>query len=37
MGLRFDRTETIAQGGQRCDFRVSRGQPVDVEPEFLHA
>ena len=34
--LRLDRTETIAQGGQRCDFRVSRGQPVHVEPEFLH-
>ena len=37
MGLRLDRTETIAQGGQRCDFRVSRGEPVHVEPEFLHA
>jgi hypothetical protein len=37
MGLRLERTETIAQGGQRCDFRVSRGQPVQVEPEFLHA
>ena len=37
MGLRLDRTETLAQGGQRCDFRVSRGQPVHVEPEFLHA
>ena len=36
MHLRLDRTETIAQGGQRCDFRVSRGQPVQVEPEFLH-
>jgi hypothetical protein len=36
MGLRLDRTETIAHGGQRCDFRVSRGQPVRVEPEFLH-
>ena len=37
MGLRLDRTETLAQGGQRCDFRISRGQPVHVEPEFLHA
>jgi pimeloyl-ACP methyl ester carboxylesterase len=37
MGLRLDRTETIAQGGHRCDFRLSRGQPVQVEPEFLHA
>jgi hypothetical protein len=36
MHLRLDRTETIAQGGQRCDFRMSRGQPVKVEPEFLH-
>jgi pimeloyl-ACP methyl ester carboxylesterase len=37
MGLRLDRTETIAQGGHRCDFRVSRGAPTLVEPEFLHA
>jgi hypothetical protein len=36
MHLRLDRTETLAQGGQRCDFRLSRGQPVQVEPEFLH-
>jgi hypothetical protein len=36
MHLRLDRTETLAQGGQRCDFRMSRGQPVKVEPEFLH-
>ena len=36
MRLRLDRTETIAQGGQRCDFRLGRGQPVQVEPEFLH-
>ena len=34
--LRLDRTETLAQGGQRCDFRMRRGQPVQVEPEFLH-
>jgi hypothetical protein len=33
--LRLERTETLAQGGQRCDFRVSRGTPVHVEPEFL--
>jgi hypothetical protein len=33
--LRLTRTETLAQGGQRCDFRMSRGQPVNVEPEFL--
>ncbi|MEA2026670.1 MAG: L-2-amino-thiazoline-4-carboxylic acid hydrolase, partial [Chloroflexota bacterium] len=37
MGARLVRTETIAQGGQRCDFRFSRGEPVHVEPEFLHA
>jgi hypothetical protein len=36
MHLRLDRTETLAQGGQRCDFRMSRGRPVQVEPEFLH-
>jgi hypothetical protein len=36
MHLRLDRTETIAQGGQRCDFRISRGKPAQVEPEFLH-
>jgi hypothetical protein len=35
MHLRLDRTETLAQGGQRCDFRLSRGKPVHVEPEFL--
>ena len=37
MRLRLDRTETLAQGGQRCDFRMSRKQPVQVEPEFVHA
>jgi hypothetical protein len=36
MHLRLDRTETIAHGAQRCDFRVSRGQPAQVDPEFLH-
>lgn len=36
MHLRLDRTETLAQGGRRCDFRMSRRQPVKVEPEFLH-
>jgi hypothetical protein len=35
MGVKLIRTETIAQGGQRCDFRFSRGRPVQVEPEFL--
>lgn len=37
MGVRLDRTETLAQGGRRCDFRMSRREPVEVEPEFLHA
>jgi hypothetical protein len=37
MRLRLVRTETLAQGGRRCDFRMSRGQPVHVEPGFLHA
>jgi alpha-beta hydrolase superfamily lysophospholipase len=37
MHLRLDRTETLARGGQRCDFRVSRGRPAQVEPEFLSA
>ena len=37
MRVRLVRTETIAQGGRRCDCRFSRGQPVQVEPEFLHA
>jgi hypothetical protein len=36
MGLRLDRSQTLAQGGQRCDFRISRRKPVEVEPEFLH-
>jgi hypothetical protein len=36
MHVRLDRTETLAQGGQRCDFRMSRGKPVQVGPEFLH-
>ena len=37
MGVRLDRSETVAQGGRRCDFRMSRGKPVEVEPEFLRA
>jgi hypothetical protein len=36
MRMKLVRTETIAQGGQRCDFRCSRGQPVQVTPEFLN-
>jgi hypothetical protein len=37
MHVRLDRAETIAQGGPRRDFRMSRGEPVEVEPGFLHA
>jgi hypothetical protein len=36
MGVKLTRTETIAQGCRRCDFRFSRGQPVEVKPEFLN-
>jgi len=36
MGVKLTRTGTIAQGCQACDFRFSRGQPTQVEPEFLH-
>ena len=35
MRVKLVRTETIAQGCHRCDFRFSRGQPVQVEPQFL--
>jgi len=37
MGMKLVRTETLAQGGQRCDFRMSRGKPAPVKPEFLRA
>ena len=36
MRMKLVRTETLAQGGRRCDFRCSRGQPVQVQPEFLN-
>jgi hypothetical protein len=36
MRVKLVRTEAIAQGGQRCDFRFSRGQPAQAEPDFLH-
>lgn len=36
MHLKLIRTETLAQGGQRCDFRYGRGEPVQAEPEFVH-
>ncbi len=35
MRVKLVRTETIAQGCQKCDFRFSRGQPLQVRPEFL--
>lgn len=35
--VKLVRTETLAQGCQRCDFRFSRGQPVQITPEFLNA
>ena len=34
--VKLVRTETLAQGCQRCDFRFSRGQPVQVNPDFLN-
>jgi plasmid stabilization system protein ParE len=30
LGWGLRRTETLAQGGTRCDFRFRRGQPTDV-------
>lgn len=36
MRVKLIRTETLAQGCQRCDFRFSRGQPVQITPEFLN-
>lgn len=30
LGWGLRRTETLAQGGSRCDFRFRRGQPTDV-------
>lgn len=30
-GWGLARTETIAQGGARCDFRFKRGRPTDVK------
>ncbi len=35
MLVRLRRTETIAQGGQKCDFRFCRGQAVEVMPDFM--
>jgi hypothetical protein len=36
MRVRLVRTETLAQGCQRCDFRFARGLPVQVRPDFLN-
>ena len=35
MQVRLVRTETIAQGCERCDFRFSRGPAVEVVPDFM--
>jgi hypothetical protein len=36
MRVRLIRTETIAQGAERCNFRFSRGPAVEVRPDFLN-
>ncbi len=35
MRVRLVRTETIAQGCERCNFRFSRGPAVEVMPDFV--
>ncbi|HLO13279.1 MAG TPA: L-2-amino-thiazoline-4-carboxylic acid hydrolase [Anaerolineales bacterium] len=35
MRVKLFRTETIAQGCEKCNFRFSRGQALDVKPDFL--
>jgi L-2-amino-thiazoline-4-carboxylic acid hydrolase-like protein len=35
MRVKLVRTETIAQGGAKCNFRFSRDQALDVKPDFL--
>ena len=35
MRVKLVRTETIAQGCERCNFRFSRGPAVDIVPEFI--
>lgn len=35
MHVKLVRTETIAQGCERCNFRFSRGQAMEVTPDFL--
>jgi len=35
MCVKLVRTETIAQGCERCNFRFSRGPAVEVKPDFV--
>lgn len=35
MRVKLIRTETIAQGSERCNFRFSHGQPENVLPDFV--
>lgn len=35
MRVKLIRTETIAQGSKRCNFRFRRGQPENFVPDFL--
>jgi hypothetical protein len=35
MQVKLIRTETVAQGCERCNFRFSRGQAVQVVPNFV--
>jgi hypothetical protein len=35
MRVKLVRTETIAQGCERCNFRFSRGPAVDIVPDFI--
>jgi hypothetical protein len=35
MRVKLVRTETIAQGCEKCNFRFSRGPAVEVKPDFV--
>jgi hypothetical protein len=35
MRVKLVRTETIAQGGEKCNFRFARGPAAQVKPDFL--
>jgi len=37
MRVKLIRTETLAQGGQKCDFRFCRGHALETTPEFLNS